>query len=79
MPPIGDHRTPLAARVHLNQDPLGAVVATPNEIDEHLVAMSRSTIWDIPRDIGLAIEADREWLAMLRKLELEPPSGSPAG
>jgi hypothetical protein len=31
------------------------------EIEDHLIAMSKSAIWDIPRSVGQAILDDRDW------------------
>ncbi len=49
----------------------------PDEIDDHLIVMSRSRFWDVLKHVGPAIEADREWLTTLREFELEPDPVSP--
>jgi hypothetical protein len=43
----------------------------PDEIEGHLTAMSGSTIWDIPKRLGPAINADREWRATAHDFELD--------
>ena len=49
----------------------------PEEIEDHLIAMSRSTVWDIPGRIGRATSRARGLGASLPRSRLLTPRGGP--
>jgi hypothetical protein len=43
-----------------------------DEIEQHLIAMSRLTIWDIPEHVGSDLQDEQEWRTRLRESGLVP-------